>query len=67
MPYRLFPPLERIVRSSVVKRKKIGFQGRNRIRTNMHPSFFEGILVIKAGVRRSQQDHDGGLLGYCLE
>ena len=33
----------------------------------MHSSFFGGILVIKAGVRRSQYVHDGGLLGYCLE
>ena len=30
----------------------------------MHSSFFGGILVIKAGVRRSQYVHDGGRLGY---
>ena len=29
--------------------------------------FFVGILVIKAGARRSRSDHDGGLLGNCLE
>ena len=49
------------------KKKKTGFQIGVRIGTNMHFSFFGGILVIKAGVRRSRPDHDGGLLGYCLE
>ena len=51
----------------MVKRRKTGFQIGIRIGTNMHSSFFGGILVIKAGVRRSQYDHDGGLLGCCLE
>ena len=32
----------------------------------MHYSFLGAILVIEAGVR-SQYDHGGGLLGYCLE
>jgi len=49
------------------KRRKVGFQIGIRIGTNMHSSFFGGILVIKAGVRRSQYDRDGGLLVYCLE
>ena len=38
-----------------------------RIGTNMHSFFFGRILGIKAGVRRSRYDHDGGLLGYCLK
>ena len=29
--------------------------------------FLWGILVIKAGVRKSLYDQDGGLLGCCLE
>ena len=33
----------------------------------MHFSFFGGILVITAGVRRSWHDPGGGLLSYCLE
>ena len=33
----------------------------------MHSSFFGGILVIKAEVRKSRADGDGGLRGYCLE
>ena len=59
--------LERIARSFIVKRRKTGFQIGIRIGVNMHSSFFRGILVIKAGVRRSRYDHNGGPLGYCLE
>ena len=33
----------------------------------MQSSFSGGVLVIKAGVRRSRHDPSGGLLGYCLE
>ena len=33
----------------------------------MHSSFIGGTLVMKAGVRTSQRDPDGSLLGYCLE
>ena len=50
---RLCPPLERIVRSFILKRRKTGFQIGIRIGTNRHSSFFGGILVIKAGVERS--------------
>ena len=32
---------------------------------NMH-SFFRGILVVEAGVRRSWHDPGGGLLGYGI-
>ena len=38
-----------------------------RTRADMHSSFFGRILAIEAGVRRSQWDLGGGLLGYCLE
>ena len=55
------------MRHFIVKRRKTGFQIGIRIGANMHSSFFGGILVIKGGVRRSRYDHDGGLLGYCLE
>ena len=48
------------------KQEKNSFQIGIRVGTNMY-SFFGGILVIKAGVRRSRPDHDGGLLGYCLK
>ena len=59
-------PLGRIMGSFIVKRRKTGVQIGIRIGTNMHSSFFGGILVIKVGVRRSQPDYDGGLLVYCL-
>ena len=49
-----------------LKEEKL-FQIRIRIGTNMHSSFFGEILVIKAGVRRSQHDLGSGLLGYCLK
>ena len=57
MPKRLCPPLGSIVGSFTAKRRKTGFRIGIRIGTNMH-SFFGGILVIKAGVRRSRPDHD---------
>ena len=38
-----------------------------RIGRNMHAFFFEGVLVIEAGVRRSLYVHDRGLLGQCLK
>ena len=60
-------PLERFARHFIVKRRDTGFQIGIRIGTDMQSSFFGGILFIKAAVRRSQPDHDGGLLGYCLE
>ena len=33
-----------------------------RIGKDAHSSFFGGVVVIKADIRRSQCDHDGGLL-----
>ena len=47
--------------------KNTGFQIGVRIGENMHSSLFRGIFVINTGVKRSRHDHDGGLLGYCLE
>ena len=63
------PPIETNCREFYSKKEKNRFSDWNqdRIGTNMHSSFFGGILVIKAGDRRSQPAHDGGLLGYCLE
>lgn len=55
-----------IVGSFIVKRRKTGFQIRIRVGANMHSSFFLGILVIEAGIRRSQHDPGGGLLGYGI-
>ena len=49
------------------KEKNTGFQVGVRIGADMHSSFFGGILVIKAEVRKSRADGDGGLQGYCLE
>ena len=49
------------------KREKNRFSDRNQD-WNKHAFFFLwGILVIKAGIRKSLYDQDGGLLGYCLE
>ena len=45
----------------------MGFQRGIKIGTHMHSPFLGGSLVIKVGVRRSRYEHDGGLLGYCLE
>ena len=59
--------LGRIAGSFIVKRRRTGFQIGIRIGADMHSSFFGGIVVIDAGVRRSWPDLDGGLLGYCLE
>ena len=59
--------LERIARSFTVQRRKAGFQIGIRIGINMRSFFFGGLLATKAGVRESQYDHDGNLLGYCLE
>ena len=53
------------MRRFIAKRRKTGFQIGIRIGTDMH-SFFGGILVIRAGVRRSQHDPSGGLLGYFI-
>ena len=61
------PPLGRIEPSFIVKRRKTSFQIGIRIGANMHSSFFVGVLVLKASIRRSRHDHDGGLLDYCLE
>ena len=55
------------MRSFIVKRRKTGVKIRIRIGTHMPSAFFGGILVIKAGVRRSPYDHGRGLLGYGLE
>ena len=60
------PQLGRIAGSFIVLKEK-DFQTGIRIGGDMRSSFFGGILVIKADVKRSQQDHDGGLRGYCLE
>ena len=49
------------------KRRETGFQTRIRIGANLHFSFFGGILVIKADLRRPLLDPGGGLLGCCLE
>ena len=57
----------RIPGSLSPKRRKTGIQMRITIGANMHSSFFGGILVIEADVRRSQSDPGGGLLDYCLE
>lgn len=43
------------------EKKKTGFQIGIRIGTNVH-FFSGGILVMKAGVRRSPCEHDDGLL-----
>ena len=56
------PPLERIVRSFIVKRRKPGFQIGLRIGTNLHSSFFGGRLVVRAGVRRCSGWWSPGLL-----
>ena len=56
--------------SFIVKKKRereIVFQIGIRIGTNMNTSFFGGILAIKAELRGSWHDHDGGLLGDCLK
>ena len=46
-PMPLPPPLERIMRSFIVKRRKTGFHMGIRIVTSIRSSFFGGILVIK--------------------
>ena len=46
--------------SFIDKKRKTGFQIRTRIKAN---SFFWGILVIEADVRRSQRDPGACLLG----
>ena len=48
-------------------KEKNRFQIGITIGVNLHSSFFGGILVIKAGLRRSWHEHGDGLLGYYLE
>ena len=52
--------------SSIVKRRKTGFQIRSRMGANIRSSFFRGVLLMQAGVRRSQCD-PGSFLSYCPE
>ena len=44
----------------------MGFQIRIRVGANMLSYFLQGILVVKVGVRKSQYDPGGGLLGYGI-
>ena len=48
------------------KRRETGFQIRIRVGKNLHSSFFQGILVIKASVRRPQRNPGGDHLGYGI-
>ena len=48
------PTAPRIARSFIAKRRKTGFPIGIRTGTNMHSSLFGGLLVTRAGVRRSR-------------
>ena len=63
MPSRLCPPLgKNRGEFQSLKGEKTASQIRVRVGANTHSSFFQGILVSEAGVRRSQPAPGGGLL-----